>query len=213
MRQMSSILAAEIEGLEHLNRRGWQYVSAYTARLQEESEQLRLFVQHYVETIGSWLPAERRKAHQPMGEPSETVNASGEGGETPEPMRWLHREQKQLYRRIAKRCHPDVVRDEARRDYYASLLQQVNTAYETADSATMQRILLQLEREAMEDEEYLAYLRENQAQLRATIASLREKIDALKQSPEYRLKQKFQEAQMEGKPLLKHIVRQLMVNP
>ena len=207
---MSPQLAEEIEGLEHLNRRGWRYISTYAQRLAEESEQLQAFEREYVGIIGKWLP-EMAETQADKGESLNLDNANGEGGETPDPNAWLHQQQKQLYRQIAKRCHPDVVGDGASRSYYTQLLQQVNDAYANADSTTLRGVMLQLEREQRDTADYLHYLRQSHQEISSLLAELRAKILQLQQSPAYQLQQKFQQAAREGNPLMKHIFRQCLL--
>ena len=123
-------------------------------------------------------------------------------------------ELKTLYRSLAKRFHPDLVRDEGEKVWRVEVMAQVNQAYASRD---VQRL-----RSLSEDtadrpsppsartrEQIIADLRAEVVRLDGGIAGLESELDRLADSPTTQLKLDIQFARRSGRDLLAEMTSQL----
>jgi len=225
MNDASPVLAEQIEGLEHLNRKGWYYISRISQQLAQETAALQGFLEHYYAVVGRLTPEDsvvdacgdsgnnNKNApsyHQATGIPDSSI-LRGEGGETPNATAaLLHREQKRLYRRIIRRCHPDAAAAPSLAADAAYWLAQAENAYRRADSAALGRLAMRMERETLPPQEYADFLRQNCRVLEQELAQLRDQLKTLRHSAAYRLHQRLQSARQRSPWLLTQILRQVV---
>ena len=114
-----------------------------------------------------------------------------------------------LYRKLAKKFHPDFAKDDKQRKEYQKRMAEMNEAYKVGDLETLKKYMRQAEREekmAKETpKEKLERLKEDYETILGIIAKLREELSALKASETYKLKEKVDQAKKEGRDLLEQL--------
>jgi len=114
-----------------------------------------------------------------------------------------------LYRKLAKKFHPDFAKDDKQRKEYQKRMAEINEAYKVGDLETLKKYMRQAEREekmAKETpKEKLERLKEDYETILGIIAKLREELSALKASETYKLKEKVDQAKKEGRDLLEQL--------
>lgn len=119
-------------------------------------------------------------------------------------------ELKDLYRKAAKRFHPDLASDPADRARRERLMKEINLAYEAGDLERLQR-LLQEEGELPEEEpgesigEQLVRIIRKIDQVEKRLYEIRQHIKALQESDLYDLMVRAEKAEREGRDLLEEI--------
>jgi chromosome segregation ATPase len=114
-----------------------------------------------------------------------------------------------LYRKLAKKFHPDFAKDDKQRKEYQKRMAEINEAYKVGDLETLKKYMRQAEREekmAKETpKEKIERLKEDYETILGIIAKLREELSALKASETYKLKEKVDQAKKEGRDLLEQL--------
>ena len=117
---------------------------------------------------------------------------------------------KALYRQVAKRIHPDLTSDPAERIRRQKLMAEANLAYERGDEARLRKILEDYERspEVVQGEgtgaELVRAIRKI-AQIRSRIREIEAEVELIIQSDLHQLKVKVEEAEKQGRDLLKEM--------
>jgi hypothetical protein len=117
---------------------------------------------------------------------------------------------KALYRQVAKRIHPDLTSDPAERIRRQKLMAEANLAYERSDEVGLRKILEDYERspEVVQGEgtgaELVRAIRKI-AQIKSRIREIKAEIEQVIQSDLYKLKVKVEEAEKQGRNLLKEM--------
>ncbi len=124
----------------------------------------------------------KREAAQPFHEEPEEAPRPADAGA----------ELKSLYRRLARRYHPDLARDEEAQCRAAEVMTRINALYRAGDLAALQTLLDQaLGAEPFEEgltlEREVALLEERCARFRQVLAGLEEELAALEGCPTARL--------------------------
>lgn len=196
---MPAAQTLEIELLEKRILRGWHYFSRFETALQQERREVEVFLDNYMARMGR---VTEYAAEHPGA-------CRGEGGETPDSRDMLHFQQKKLYRQLVKRCHPDAV-SERELPERLTLLRLARRAYAEGDGQRLCALALRLERRRLPRGRYHAWLHSSDEALQAQVRRSREALQALRQSPEYRLRRKLAQAQECGMDLLELIARRLI---
>ncbi len=239
---MDATCKLEIEVLEQLVMRGWDYLNYFSSKLQQERDAVQGFIDEYmsvVEKVAVYNPyfdaATGSAQDNYFGDASASkgnvtdaysVNhdycAAAEQEDSYLHSNIMHEQQKLLYRQIVKKCHPDIFAAHPKsgsmtnRGEYADkmrLLQEVNDAYADGNGRKLCAIALQLIRKESSEKEYLAYLRKTYKQLAKQISSARVELEKLQTSADYQLKQKLVQANNSGVDLMRYIIRQLVFTP
>jgi hypothetical protein len=156
-------------------------------------------------------PAER---YPGQGLPGGQNWAWGEREPEPEPRPVVGEEAKRLFRRLARRIHPDLAADPAERERRTNLMVAANYAYEQGDAAALERLLDDWERspEAVTGHDAAAELERTLrriAQVEAGIRRVDDELAELEASAMGWLRRRVEKATGEGWDLLAHMVREL----
>lgn len=117
---------------------------------------------------------------------------------------------KRLFREVAKRIHPDLATNDTDRERREKLMAEVNLAYENGDEAKLRSILADWESspDTVEGEgvgaELIRVIRKI-AQIQRRLAEIDEQIEHLSLSDLYQLRAKANEAENQGRDLLKEM--------
>ena len=140
-------------------------------------------------------------------------------GEAPEPVEALPApdeagELKSLYRRLARRHHPDLARTEEEQLRAASLMARINALYRAGDLAGLraladQALGAELEEEAASLEREVELLAERCARFRAVLEGLEEELAELEDCPTARLWRKVKARESEGVDAFAELRREL----
>ena len=117
-----------------------------------------------------------------------------------------------LYRKLAKRYHPDKATDAEEEERREQLMPLVNRAYHEQDIETLERLSLgETERYVSEKTacEKRAALQTELRQLNRAMSELRLEINRLKTGRTYQLKQQIENAKATGKDLLTGLAKDL----
>ncbi len=117
-----------------------------------------------------------------------------------------------LYRKLAKRYHPDKATDAEEEERREQLMPLVNRAYHEQDIETLERLSLgETERYVSEKtaREKRAALQTELRQLNRAMSELRLEINRLKTGRTYQLKQQIETAKATGKDLLTGLAKDL----
>jgi curved DNA-binding protein CbpA len=117
-----------------------------------------------------------------------------------------------LYRRLAKRYHPDKATDAEEEERREQLMPLVNRAYHEQDIETLERLSLgETERYVSEKTapEKRVALRAELRQLNRAMSELRLEINRLKTGRTYQLKQQIENAKAKGSDLLTGLAKDL----
>lgn len=116
---------------------------------------------------------------------------------------------KTLYRKLARRFHPDMAKDEKQRKEFHKIFVAINEAYKNSDLETLKKYMRQAEREekiAKETlEEKLARLKEDYEIILGIIGKLRAELKDLMASEIYKLKEKVDQAKNKDRNLLQEL--------
>jgi curved DNA-binding protein CbpA len=153
---------------------------------------------------------DRRRARQLRTEPD---------GEPPEPVEALPppdeaSELKSLYRRLARRHHPDLARDEEEQLRAASLMARINALYRAGDLAGLraladQALGAEVDGEAASLEREVELLAERCARFRAVLEGLEEELVELEDCPIARLWREVKARESEGVDAFGELRREL----
>jgi len=109
---------------------------------------------------------------------------------------------KQLYRKLARKFHPDLAKDDKQRTEFNKIMSIINEAYKNGDLETLEKYMRQAEREekiAKETtEEKLARLKQDYEIILGIIAKLSVELAASETSETYKLREKVNQAKKEG---------------
>ncbi|MFN2137240.1 MAG: hypothetical protein ACK2UK_14870, partial [Candidatus Promineifilaceae bacterium] len=118
---------------------------------------------------------------------------------------------KQLYRKLARRFHPDFSMDEADRSYRTGIMMAVNAAYAAGDLERLRELTRQPDARQPDygQEELAAALLREVHHCRRRLAEIEEEMARLHHHPSYLLKQRVDEAALAGKDLLERLADDL----
>jgi len=124
---------------------------------------------------------------------------------------------KKLYRKVAKKIHPDLCTDEKERVRRHQLMVEVNRAYEQGDEERLQSILEEWESrpEAIEGEDIatqLIRLIRKLANVKERIRQIASRMEELKKSDLYAIYMMAKDAEATGKDLLDEMVKKANVD-
>jgi len=124
---------------------------------------------------------------------------------------------RKLFRDVAKAIHPDLAKDEVARDRRHALMIEANRAYALGDEGRLRWILESWERspEAVQGSDPGAIrlrLERRSAQLDEQIALVAGDLEALKDSPMWKLKAMVDEAAAQGRDLVRDMISRLKVD-
>ena len=124
---------------------------------------------------------------------------------------------RKLFRDVAKAIHPDLAEDDGARDRRHALMIEANRAYALGDEERLRWILQSWERspeavQGSDPEAERARLERRAAQLDEQIALVAGDLDALKDSPMWKLKAMVDEAAAQGKDLVRDLIARLKVD-
>jgi hypothetical protein len=187
LRTTLSVFDARAQGaLRDLHARHARVTSA-VRHLERWVELLQSAPRKDVGTRGKRLEARRRRqlrseAAQALAEAPEEARRPADAGA----------ELKSLYRRLARRYHPDLARDEEAQCRAAGLMAQINALYRAGDLAGLKALLDQAlgaepSEEGLTLEREVALLEERCARFRQVLAGLEEELAALECCPTARL--------------------------
>ena len=121
----------------------------------------------------------------------------------------IQEELKKLYRKLARKFHPDFAKDGVQRDSLNKIMAIINEAYKNADLETLRKYMKQAEREAKIAKETpgekLSRLKEDYTTLLSVIAKLRAELEDLEASETYKLSEKVKQAKKQGRDLLQEL--------
>jgi hypothetical protein len=125
------------------------------------------------------------------------------------------KELRDLYRKIAKKIHPDLAVDDEDRNRRTEIMAEVNKAYQEGDIEKLRAILREWESspEAIEGEDIGSKLIRTIrmiARVRERINQIGQEIRNLMEADLYELKQKVDEAAREGRDLITEIADRIM---
>jgi len=124
---------------------------------------------------------------------------------------------RKLFRDVAKAIHPDLAIDAVTRDRRHALMIEANRAYALGDEERLRRILHSCERspEAVQGSDREAArtrLVRRIGELDDHLTALNGELDALKDSPTWKLKRMVDEAAAQGKDLIREMVGRLKMD-
>jgi hypothetical protein len=197
-------LAAELSAFE---RQYLHYVGSRYAELDELKAQI-------AERLAKEQPANERAqqaAREARARAGETKSAAGE--KSAEAPRAFHAtpEMKRLYRDVAKRIHPDLTSDRDDRSKRQILMAEANEAYQKGDDARLTKILHEYEcsPESVQGEgpgaELIRVIRRI-SQARGRLAEIEAEMQEILRSDLHQLKSRVDEAQKNGRDVLKEMV-------
>ena len=117
---------------------------------------------------------------------------------------------KKLFRRVAKKIHPDLASSAAERERRHDLMAKLNQAYDGMDEETIRSILLEWEVEEpvqgkIELGEQLVRVLSQVAQVRKRLLEISNELEDLKLTEMFQLKANIESAELEGRDLLQEI--------
>ena len=117
---------------------------------------------------------------------------------------------KKLFRRVAKRIHPDLADSPAERERRHDLMAQLNQAYDSLDEAAIHAILTEWEaeepiHEKLQVGEQLVRVVSQVAQIKKRLVAISDELEDLTLTEMYQLKKNIESAELEGRDLLREI--------
>ncbi len=117
---------------------------------------------------------------------------------------------KKLFRRVAKKIHPDLASSPAERERRHDLMAKLNQAYDSMDEETIRSILLEWEvqepvHEKLELGEQLVQVLSQVSQVRKRLVEISNELENLKLTEMFQLKANIESAELEGRDLLQEI--------
>jgi hypothetical protein len=164
---------------------------------------------------------ERAIAEAELGELSKLVDGGADGpasspaGPQPEdPPRFTSDAVRSLFREVARTIHPDLARDALTRDQRHTLMVEANRAYALGDEERLRSILDTWERspeavQGTDPEATRLRLLRRIAQIEEQLTVYAGDLEALQDSPLWKLKAMVDEAAARGKDLVTDMVRRL----
>lgn len=119
---------------------------------------------------------------------------------------------KQLYRRLARRFHPDLALDEVDRAYRTDLMMAINAAYTAGDLEELERLAEEpdsLSRAPQSPEELAVALQREVDRCRRRLAEIDKEMATLEQHDSTRLMRRAERAAAEGRDLLAELAADL----
>lgn len=119
---------------------------------------------------------------------------------------------KQLYRRLARRFHPDFALDEADRAYRTDLMMAINAAYAAGDIARLEELAQRPDSAAQKtysDAELVAALENEIEQCRVRLTEIRQELARLERHQSAVLMRRAERATAEGRDLLAEMATDL----
>ena len=117
---------------------------------------------------------------------------------------------KKLFRRLAKKIHPDLASSATERERRHDLMAKLNEAYDQLDEEAIRSILVEWEVEApfetaLELGEQLVRMVSQMAQVRKRLNEISDELEDLTLTEMFQLKQNIDSAEREGRDLLQEI--------
>jgi hypothetical protein len=195
---------------------------AEVARIKVELAAFRVHYQRHVGKLHEELDElEAAIAEAELGEITRRIageTARADASTTPaasEPsLRYTSDAVRKLFRDVAKAIHPDLAEDEIARDRRHALMIEANRAYALGDEERLRWILQSWERspeavQGTDPEADRLRLERRAAQLEEQVALVAGDLEALKDSPMWKLKAMVDDAAAGGKDLIRDMVARL----
>lgn len=121
---------------------------------------------------------------------------------------------KDLYRRLAKKCHPDLTTDPSEKAFRHEVMCRIREAYDAGDLEALRRIEAETAEHAIPSpvqglKRELRELKRRLAQLNARLAAVEQELTELQASELWRLFQQWKEWQSRGEDLLEKLASAL----
>jgi hypothetical protein len=121
---------------------------------------------------------------------------------------------KKLFRRVAKKIHPDLSSSDEERKKRHDLMAKLNQAYDKLDEEGIRSILIEWEAEgysesSLELGEQLVLTVRQLAQIRSRLSNISEEMEELELSEMFQLKINIDSAEKEGRDLLQEIAEDI----
>ncbi len=205
----SANLRAELGAFE---RQYLHFVGSRYAELDEKKAQI-------AERLAQEQPHNERAqqaACEARARANETQSAAGERSARAPRAFEARPELKRLYREVAKRIHPDLTADRDDRSKRQQLMAEANTAFERGDEQQLAQILTEYEcsPEAVQGEgpgaELVRVIR-RVSQMRSRLAEIEAETQALLRSDLFQLKTRVDDAQKNGRDIVKEMIAKVDV--
>lgn len=217
--QLAERLAA-ISAFEYRVRARLESLSHRLDTLQAEIDELRRELRRYRDNNLLWDEELIRPADAGQGWRFEEHAASSgsyryrTGIETPRPAPEGQRlaSLKQLYRRLARRFHPDLVLDEADRAYRTDMMMAINAAYARGDLEELERLSAEpdsLKQEPHSPEELAAALQREVDRCRRRLQEIAAELATLEGHESAKLMKRVERAATAGRDLLAELAADL----
>ncbi len=201
--------------------------------LSTENAQLHLFERRYQSVVGQMYAELDQVKAQVLGLASKIFpkadNFREEAESAREQAREFHEESpeekkpkefnppenlKKLFRRVAKRIHPDLASSAAERERRHELMAKLNQAYDGLDEEVIRSILMEWEAEEpahdkLELGEQLVRVVSQVAQVRKRLYEISDELEDLTLTEMFQLKKNIESAELEGRDLLQEIADDL----
>jgi hypothetical protein len=123
---------------------------------------------------------------------------------------------KKLFRRVAKRIHPDLASSATERERRHDLMAKLNQAYDGLDEEAIRAILVEWEaeepaHEKLELGEQLVRVVNQLAQVRKRLHAISDELEDLTLTEMFQLKNNIESAELEGRDLLQEIADDIEV--
>ena len=201
--------------------------------LSTENAQLHLFERRYQSVVGKMYAELDQVKAQVLGLASKVFpkadNFREEAESAREQAREFHEESpeakkpkefnppenlKKLFRRVAKRIHPDLASSARERERRHDLMAKLNQAYDGLDEEAIRSILIEWEaeepaHEKLELGEQLVRVVSQAAQIRKRLYAISDELEDLTLTEMFQLKKNIESAELEGRDLLQEIADDL----
>ena len=216
--QLAERLAA-ISAFEFQLRARLESLSHRLDSIQSEIDELRRALRHYRDRLLDWDDAQPHREPQENWRFEEAAGASGTFRyrarvETPRPAPEGQRlaALKQLYRRLARRFHPDLALDEVDRAYRTDLMMAINAAYAAGNLEELERLAEEpdsISRAPQSLEELAADLQREVERCRRRLIEVAGELATLEEHDSGRLLRRAERAAAEGRDLLAELAADL----
>lgn len=213
---------AAISAFEYQVRARLEALSRRLDALQREIDELRARLRHYQE---DWFDSDDfpmgNRAGRDTWHFDNDAGAAASGGyryhvASTAPARPLEADQadalRTLYRRLARRFHPDLALDESDRTYRTDLMMAINAAYSAGDLEALERLALEPDstpREPGTDRQLAESLEREVNRCRRRLAEIGRELQRLERHDSARLMQRAEEAAKRGRDLLNELATDL----
>jgi hypothetical protein len=201
--------------------------------LSTENAQLHLFERRYQSVVGKMYAELDQVKAQVLGLASKVFpkadNFREEAESAREQAREFHEESpeakkpkefnppenlKKLFRRVAKRIHPDLASSARERERRHDLMAKLNQAYDGLDEEAIRSILIEWEAEEPDHDklelgEQLVRVVSQAAQVRKRLYAISDELEDLTLTEMFQLKKNIESAELEGRDLLQEIADDL----